>query len=689
MKKSELAILYLEKVNAWLSIEKNRSHRNYQPFSIAQKALSNDSIILSMRTLEKMQEILELKFNHTIIDNIDLTADDDDDEERSPNGCTSNSFRYSADSIKAEDPPNKTVEVTVSPIDPSAISSVAGTSHQPAVVDSLRFVAEARQQVIDLELEPSALVSQKVSLPALPPIEDLLESPPSALENVNPNHIVKKKVLVRRDSVCDPSTLKPNVPSISTYKLKTQSLVPPSVYAKPKNLEGGTRKITTVPYKKEPRAPEPAFDPKLEAIRLDGFKERIYAKDFLQFDAKAKMLKEELEKKAAEAAERAAEVDEKEKESDDEEAPPVPKKRRQSMAVKPEGQKKQKRQRRSTVKPVSSKKIAARSRSSEKSEEFPTRCRSREVCRVNRIESEDEDNYEVPNHVYDNVEHEMSMMMSGSNMNVTNFALNKRCDENDNILPTLSFLAENNEVRDEAPEPIASTSSAQSTPQAVFPTIPKSLSNARMSRSKSVAQASRAKINSSSSSSDNDKAALPTIPLRFSSARMTRSKSVSQASKAKIYSYPSSSDEFDDYVAPIRVVPMIRSTVDRTTDDQTDDAIEVLPPNKKKPVPIRVNLNKATRGKGKKRGVGRPKITNIVPQLVTTHFQAADFEASENVDYNTELMEDSDGERLLVEVPGKQKKIVRRETLVPKKLIVPKRRNAIDEKLLEIKIEPE
>lgn len=696
VKKSELAILYLDKINAWLSIEKNKSHRNYHPFSLAQKALSGDSINLTMRTLEKMQEILELKFNRPVIDSIDLTADDDDDEveERPYKDCF----------IKTEDDPyldhHDKVEANVSPpIVTSTIPSAAGSSHQ--LVDSLRLLAVNNQQILDLDREPPALIAQKVTLPALPPIEDLLESPPSASENVNPNPIVKKKALVRRNSVYDPSAPKPNVPSIAKYKIRTQALVAPSVYAKPSNLDGATRQIITVPYKKEPRAPEPAYDPKLESIRLAGFKETLYAKNFLQFDAakKEEMQKEFLEKKAAE--ERAAKVAEIETESDDE-APPVAKKqRRLTVSAKAEGLKNLKRQRRNTLVPVSSKKAAARSRSREKPKKIPTRTRSasrtkvssrsrsREVRMVNRIESEDED--EVPDHVYDNIEQEMSILMDGLNSAVTNFALNKqvqKCDENENTLSTLSFLAEKKKFQDELSESVATTSSAQSTSEAQS----KRLSKARMSRSNSAAEAKKAKI--TSSSSDYYEAVLPTIRRNFSSARLMRSKSFTQVSKAKMFSYSSSGDDADDDVTPTKIAPQILSPLDRTTDDQTDDRLVVLdkaksikkmPPNKMS-VPIKMFQNVAKRGKRKKRGNGRQKTTNIVTQKVTTQFQAADFEAPENVANDSDPL-DADEESLLVEVPGKEKKVVRRETLVPKKM--PKRRNAIDEKILEIKIEPE
>lgn len=77
-KKFELAILYLNKINDWLNREKNRNHRNYRPFSMAQKALSRDDITLSMRTLDKMREVLEIKFNRPVIDYIDLTTDSDE-----------------------------------------------------------------------------------------------------------------------------------------------------------------------------------------------------------------------------------------------------------------------------------------------------------------------------------------------------------------------------------------------------------------------------------------------------------------------------------------------------------------------------------------------------------------------------------------------------------------------------------
>lgn len=77
-KKFELATLYLYKINAWLNRKRNKNHRNYRPFSMAQKALSGDDITLSLRTLDKMREVLELKFNRPVIDYIDLTTDGDE-----------------------------------------------------------------------------------------------------------------------------------------------------------------------------------------------------------------------------------------------------------------------------------------------------------------------------------------------------------------------------------------------------------------------------------------------------------------------------------------------------------------------------------------------------------------------------------------------------------------------------------
>ena len=82
--------------------------------------------------------------------------------------------------------------------------------------------------------------------------------------------------------------------SIADYKIKHQILKPPSIYAKRNEEELTPRNIITVPYKTAPRPPAKPMDPKQEAIKLAGIKDRIYAKNYLHIDAekKEKMLKE-------------------------------------------------------------------------------------------------------------------------------------------------------------------------------------------------------------------------------------------------------------------------------------------------------------------------------------------------------------------------------------------------------------
>lgn len=65
--------------------------------------------------------------------------------------------------------------------------------------------------------------------------------------------------------------------SIAEYKTKTSILKPASAYANPLSAN---RQIVSISYK-EQIAPKAKFDPKMDAIKLNGIKEKIYAKVYL------------------------------------------------------------------------------------------------------------------------------------------------------------------------------------------------------------------------------------------------------------------------------------------------------------------------------------------------------------------------------------------------------------------------
>lgn len=71
------------------------------------------------------------------------------------------------------------------------------------------------------------------------------------------------------------------IPSIQEYSIKKQTLVPASLYAKPNNNK--ERKVLTIDQK-ESIAKKGCFDPKKEAEKLKGIKERIYLNNYLKLE---------------------------------------------------------------------------------------------------------------------------------------------------------------------------------------------------------------------------------------------------------------------------------------------------------------------------------------------------------------------------------------------------------------------
>lgn len=421
VKRSALAILYLRKINEWLSKPRNHGHRNYECYECARKAISGEVRKISLKTLETLERVLRQQFDHQIIDNVDLTRDNDEDDalplQEIQNRASPSLLR------SAEQPENIAASVldhnmnasgskasTPTAVEPEQIgddASPLASANSAEKLESPAFTPIARERDECGVPEPNspAVISPDAishaiieALGVVPSAEDQPKSPqPSSSSASN------TKTLVRRNSVYDPSMPKPNVPSIADYKLKQSKLQPPSVYAKPIDKDKGARKIISVPYKTAP-APRPLdanFDPKADLIRLQGIKEKIYAKEYLQFDAKQDILKE-YQSNDAEKMNPKADDDS----SDDSEDLPITKKRRckSSAADTKKTGKKRGRPR---------KKPTDRNGSQErKKSPTPPPKKSSSRSRCNRLDSNSSDDV-TPSHVLeDNVENELKKLFA-------------------------------------------------------------------------------------------------------------------------------------------------------------------------------------------------------------------------------------------------------------------------------------
>ncbi|CRK90814.1 CLUMA_CG004504, isoform A [Clunio marinus] len=219
---------------------------------------------------------------------------------------------------------------------------------------------------------------------------------------------VNVPIMNRRKSVgCRPTM---DLPSIAEYKIKHNTLRPSSTYAKP-NLENHQpRNIISLPDKIVPKVSEPCtssaaantkvqnnnnnkpvpnkkhlgtlkkFDPKEEAIKLDGIKERLYIKNYLGI-----LRKEEIEKECREKLSR-------------------------EMEARKQEEKKEKLRKRSKSLCITN-----------------NRSKPRTIPKNKQINPENESQIISPT-VYDNIDKELALLNSSSPFNVNNNSRKRRIE---------------------------------------------------------------------------------------------------------------------------------------------------------------------------------------------------------------------------------------------------------------------
>lgn len=149
----------------------------------------------------------------------------------------------------------------------------------------------ASRPVQEIKTEPFRFAMPQSSLP--PPLEELLPPEELALspENTQYKTLVPEPAQLSQPLINPVTAPKPinklkalsrpvkPQPSIATYKTKTTMLRPAASYAKPSDCKKQKVQIT-VPYKTR-IDPKARYDPKAEAFKLKGIREKIYSKTYL------------------------------------------------------------------------------------------------------------------------------------------------------------------------------------------------------------------------------------------------------------------------------------------------------------------------------------------------------------------------------------------------------------------------
>lgn len=350
-KRTNLAIKYLCHTEFWLAKHKPE-HKMFHFFEKMKMVLSGKVSKLSIKLLEGLEasakKFLEVK---SVV--VDLTKDDDDDRQ----------------------PQRSSEEVHVPDSPPHSPLPETGDDASQCNLNNSSFTQPV----------PEKITYQPIELPDLPAvIGSCLDSP---LSDVPTTPALPPQ---RRKSILSGSVAKEQS-SIGEYKIKHKILKPPAIYAKPKEQDISNRHIVSVPYKNPPRPAPPPMDPKDEAEKLAGIKDRIHIRNYLHIDAakKEKMQKEAKEMEPETSA----------GEEEEETSKPKKKPRRNSVAVKKQKKevpKLQVQRGRPKEKLSSSRKPRSKSQSHVK--------KKPQVI----YSDSDDDSYVAPDHVYEDIQSELA-----------------------------------------------------------------------------------------------------------------------------------------------------------------------------------------------------------------------------------------------------------------------------------------
>lgn len=262
IKRNQLAQLNLRRVKQRM-MALNTSNKLLSVLKNIYAVLQGKTRRISMKMLTDLENVLHKIFDNRPVAFIEITSDDEDNNE-------------------PEFSPEPSPPLEISDEDSYEDQSDHGTS---------KSFSSSVTQTKACSTSAKANLPLSVPLPSqeLPSASSLLASLPSQssseITNVSPRPTTSGVSMPpRRKSTSRPTT---ELPSIAAYKLKHQVFPSSSLYAKPmeQETERPARQIITVPYKTVPRNLEKLpYDPKAEAEKLAGIKEKIYARNYLRFE---------------------------------------------------------------------------------------------------------------------------------------------------------------------------------------------------------------------------------------------------------------------------------------------------------------------------------------------------------------------------------------------------------------------
>lgn len=414
-KLTEMAILNCARIQKWLSSH-DQSHQLFAHMKIAAATLSGKIQKMSLVTLKELESFLENTFDKPRITmKINLCSDDEDED------VGGKSPSRNAEQFSVMTPVTKNVEKSTNAqiIEVIEDNETTEINEAPVVVLSdseinTRHHSASPPQFTNLSLAESlsATPSKKTAFPTR-----------------------------RMSTNSRPAFAQP---SIASYQIKTQVLVKPSIYAKATN-ETHERKIITVPYKSSMhKINTTTYDPKEEAVKLKGIKERIYEKNYLNIDAATK--KEMLKTKQCEEP---SDIDKTDGSSDLTDDEPKSKNTHRQTATNENENMQQKKNAKSTARESKIKGKSKLNRSkSECQKKKPTKLMSKTIAASKEIQkgtkapktkpdpvkpkrgrgrprriplpnilSDDEAGYEPPSHVYDDIEENLRALHDGEPAN--------------------------------------------------------------------------------------------------------------------------------------------------------------------------------------------------------------------------------------------------------------------------------
>lgn len=298
--RTALAILYYRTIKLWLK-KNNESHKMFKPFINAEAVLLGKTPNITLKMLANLKKFC-LKFcQPRVYTTIEISSDDESEIEllvsTAPNQSVENNHHDATDTsasnpVHLENVPGlrdqHSSNINVSSYQQVPLSNNSSLGLSSVIGEELKNIDNDEADV-DLPTARSVIHTLPIPVEELPTIAILgLSILEETSDEPNTSNTTAVNILpMRRKSV----TSRPKsgqIPSIAKYQIKHNMMNCPAIYAKPKDSLNDLRKIITVPYKNKPRPVAAPYDPKAAATKLEGIKEKIYAKNYLHIDARKK-----------------------------------------------------------------------------------------------------------------------------------------------------------------------------------------------------------------------------------------------------------------------------------------------------------------------------------------------------------------------------------------------------------------